>query len=230
MNTEEIKQKLVAFWDSHFAGGQAMTITKSDIVLDTPLDECLQILGDSCHSVLDVACGSGLSLIEIMLIGKKVKKGLGFDTSKNAIATANEIASLSKIANLEFVVGDEEYLSSIKTDSYDGIFCSNFLDVVPDEIALRVIANIRRILQPGGLLLLKFNFFLDADLIQRLKMDELGPNCFAMNGVFRANNKTTAEWIGLFPDYDVIKVSGFRRAPNLPEDRLVLLRKPIIVK
>lgn len=36
MNTEEIKQKLVAFWDSHFAGGQAMTITKSDIVLDTP--------------------------------------------------------------------------------------------------------------------------------------------------------------------------------------------------
>lgn len=226
MNTEEIKQKLVAFWDSHFAGGQAMTITKSDIVLDTPLDECLQILGDSCHSILDIACGSGLSLIEVMLIGKQVKKGLGFDTSKNAIATANEITSLSKIANLEFAVGDEDYLSSIKANSFDGVFCSNFLDVIPDAIALRAIADIKRILQPGGLLLLKFNFLLSADLIQRLKMEELGANCYAMNGVFRANNKTTEEWLKFFPGYEVVKITGFQRAPTLPEDRLVLLKKP----
>lgn len=226
MDNEEIKRKLIAFWDSHFAGGQAMAIAKNDIVLDTPLDECLQILGDSCHSVLDVACGSGLSLIEIMLIGKQVKKGLGFDTSNNAIATANEIASLSKIANLQFAVGDEDYLSSIKTSSYDGVFCSNFLDVVPDEIASRTIMDIKRILQPGGLLLLKFNFLLSDDLIQRLKMEELGPNCYAMNGVFRANNKTTKEWLKFFPDYEVVKITGFQRAPTLPEDRLVLLRKP----
>lgn len=225
MKKESIKEQVISFWNSHFQNLQPMAIKKEDIILDTPLDECLQILGDECSEVLDIACGNGLCLIETKLIGNKTKKGLGFDTSKNAIENAKEIVHLSNLDNLNFVTADEGFLSSLEANSYDGIFCSNFLDVVPDEISLKVIANIKRIHKPNGLLLLKLNFHLSYDLIAKLRMEKVTDNCYAINGVFRANNKSTDEWLSLFDGYKAIKITGFQRAPNLPEDRLLLLKK-----
>jgi ubiquinone/menaquinone biosynthesis C-methylase UbiE len=225
MRDEKTKEEVISFWDHHFHNLEAMAKAKSDIVLDTSLDECLQILGDSCEEVLDIACGNGLALIETRLIGGKIKRGLGFDSSKNAIEYANKIVAVSKIDNLRFEVGDESFLAQINDASYDGIFCSNFLDVIPEEISLMVMGEIKRILKPQGLLLLKFNFFLTDDLIARLKMEKVGESCYAMNGVFRANNKTTEQWLGLFNEFEVVKQTGYQRAPGLPEDRLILLKK-----
>jgi len=225
MRDEKTKEEVISFWDHHFHNLEAMAKAKSDIVLDTSLDECLQILGDSCEEVLDIACGNGLALIETRLIGGKIKRGLGFDSSKNAIEYANKIVTMSKIDNLRFEVGDESFLSKISDNSFDGIFCSNFLDVIPDSLTRRIIEEIKRIIRPNGLLLLKFNFYLTDDLIARLKMDLITPNCYAMNGVFRANNKTTEQWLSLFKGFQVVKQAGFQRVPGLPEDRLLLLKK-----
>ncbi len=225
MRDEKTKEEVISFWDRHFHNLKAMAIAKSDIAINTPLDECLQILGDSCDEVLDIACGNGLALIEAKLIGGKMRSGVGFDSSKNAIENANEIVAMSKIADLRFEVGDESFLSKISDSSFDGIFCSNFLDVIPDSLTLKVIEEIKRIIRPNGLILLKFNFYLTDDLIARLKMDQLAPSCYAINGVFRANNKTTETWISLFNGFEVVKQAGFQRAPGLPEDRLLLLKK-----
>lgn len=225
MKEEKIKKEVMAFWNDHFQNLRATAIKRSDITIDTPLDECLKILGDTCEEVLDVACGNGLCLIETKLIGDKIKSGLGFDSSKNAIENAKMIVNNSKIDNLNFIIGDDEYLNTLNSESFDGIFCSNFLDVIPDEISKRVIHNIKRIQKAGGLLLLKFNFYLSADLINKLRMEKVGDNCYAINRVFRANNKTTKEWLSFFPNYEVIKICGYQRAPQLPEDRLILLRK-----
>lgn len=226
MKDEIIKKEVMAFWNGHFQNLQAAAIKRSDITIDTPLDEGLQILADSCQEVLDIACGNGLCLIEIKLLGGKIKRGLGFDASQNAIANANQIVALSGIENLRFEVGDETFLASIDDASYEGIFCSNFLDVIPDELALRVIEDAKRILKPGGLLLLKLNFFLTEDLISRLKMEKVGKDSYAINGVFRANNKSTEQWLSFFDGFNLIKQSGFQRAPGLPADRLFLLKKP----
>ena len=224
MRDGKTREEVISFWDHHFQNLEAMAIAKSDIAIDTPLDECLQILGDECCEVLDIACGNGLALIEAKLIGGKMRRGIGFDSSKNAIENANKIAALSKIENLQFEVGDESFLSKISDDSFDGIFCSNFLDVIPDFLTLKVIEEVKRIIRPNGLLLLKFNFYLTDDLIARLKMEKVAPGCYAINGVFRANNKTTEQWLSLFNGFKVVKQAGFQRAPGLPEDRLLLLK------
>lgn len=227
MKNEQVAKKIISFWNQHFENLQPLTITRDDITIDTLLDECLKILGDTCEEVLDVACGNGLCLIETKLIGDKIKRGLGFDSSKNAIENAKMIVSKSKIDNLNFIIGDDDYLNTLNSESFDGIFCSNFLDVIPDEISKRAINNIKRIQKVGGLLLLKFNFYLTADLINKLRMEKVSDNCYAINGVFRANNKTTEEWLSFFPNYEIVKVCGYQRAPQLPEDRLILLRKRI---
>ncbi|HOF54070.1 MAG TPA: class I SAM-dependent methyltransferase [Bacilli bacterium] len=226
MKEEKIKKEVMAFWNDHFQNLRATAIKRSDITIDTPLDEGLQILADSCQEVLDIACGNGLCLIEAKLLGGKIKRGLGFDASQNAIANANQIVALSGIENLRFEVGDETFLASIEDESYEGIFCSNFLDVVPDKLALKVIKDIQRILKPGGLLLLKLNFYLSEDLITRLKMEKVDKDSYAINGVFRANNKTSEQWLNLFGDFNLLKQNGFQRAPGLPADRLFLLKKP----
>ncbi len=127
MKNEQVAKKIISFWDQHFENLQPMTITKDDIPLDTPLDECLKILGDTCEEVLDVACGNGLCLIETKIIGEKIKKGLGFDSSKNAIENAKMIVSNSKIDNLNFIIGNDEYLNTLSDESYDGISVQIFL-------------------------------------------------------------------------------------------------------
>ena len=67
---------------------------------------------------------------------------------------------------------------------------------------------------------------LSEDLITRLKMEKVDKDSYAINGVFRANNKTSEEWLSLFGGFNLIKQSGFQRAPGLPADRLFLLKKP----
>ena len=224
MNTKEIKTKSIEFWNEHFKNLQSFKIQKSDIVLDTPLDECLKFVGDHCESVIDIGCGDGVCLMEISLIGEKVKSCLGIDSSVNAIKAAKEIVNLSKIENVKFAVGDETYLATIPSKSVDGIFCSNFLDVIPSSISDKVIEEMRRIIKPQGYILLKFNFFLTPLLIEKLNMVEIEKNTYSMNGVIRAMNRSTDEWISLFPSFKTVRIDEFERAPGLPKDRLILLQ------
>lgn len=224
MDTKEIKTKSIEFWNEHFKNLQTFKIQKSDIVLDTALDECLKFIGDNCENVIDIGCGDGICLMEIALIGEGIKSGLGIDSSINAIKTAKEIVNLSKIDSIRFEVGDETALSKIKSQSYDGIFCSNFLDVIPANIGDKVIKEMKRIIKSKGYILLKFNFFLTPLLIEKLKMVEIEKNTYSMNGVIRAVNRSTEEWISLFEGFKVLKIDEFERVPSMPKDRLILLQ------
>ncbi len=57
MNIKETKTKSIEFWNEHFKNLQSFKIQKSDIVLDTPLDECLKFVRGihSCFSVQIIA-------------------------------------------------------------------------------------------------------------------------------------------------------------------------------
>jgi len=225
MDIKEIKQASIKFWDDYFKQYPTFKIQKSDITIDTVLDECLKFLGDQCENVIDIGCGEGLCLMEIALIGDKVKSCLGVDAAETAVSKASEIATTSEIKNIKFVQGDENYLKSLPDSSFDGIFCSNFLDVVPASISEVVIKEILRIIKPKGFILLKFNFVLNPELIEKLHMVEIEKNTYTMNGVVRAMNRSTEEWVSLFIDCDVVRIGEFARAPGLPNDRVILLQK-----
>ena len=225
MDIKEVKQQSIKFWDDYFKQYPTFIIKKSDITIDTALDECLKFIGDHCEHIVDIGCGEGLCLMEIALIGEKVKSCLGVDASLSAIEKGNDIVKLSEIKNINFEQGDENYLKDIPSQSYDGIVCSNFLDVIPASLSDVVIKEMLRIIKPKGYILLKFNFVLTPELIEKLHMIEIEKNTYAMNGVIRAMNRTTDEWVSLFPNFDVIRMDEFERAPNLPKDRVILLQK-----
>lgn len=225
MNIDEINLKLINFWDNHFEKLEAEAINKEDLTISNPLDEALKLLGDTCENVLDFGCGSGYGLFLSALSGQKLTYGLGIDTSKNAIRFCQETSEKSNLKHLDFIASDDAYLDKLEPGSFDGIICSNVLDVVPYQTSEGIIRRLDRLLKPGGFFLLKINFYLTEEMIKRINMEALDHRSYAINGILRGVNLTTEEWIDRFKAYDVLKIDAYQRLQKGPKDRLVLLKK-----
>lgn len=225
MNRDKQNETLIAFWDEWFKKLTPEKIDKSQLKVEHDLDLYLKELGDVSERVLDLGTGAGYGLLTTKLLGGKVKYALGIDPSKNAIDYLSELCRLSDIEGIETRVGDHQILKDYPDASFDGIVCSNTLDVVLLETSLAMIDEIKRLLRPGGLLVLKLNFYLTDALIERIKMEEVAPNTYALNGVIRGLNFTTEEWIAKFNGFELVKQSQFERVKNGPKDRVLMLKK-----
>ncbi|MFP4479214.1 MAG: class I SAM-dependent methyltransferase, partial [Candidatus Izemoplasmatales bacterium] len=159
--------------------------------------------------------------------GERMKKGLGIDTSKKAIDYANETKKISNLRSLDFKLGNHHDLKNFKANGFDGVICSNVLDVVPYETSKEMIEAIDRILKPGGLLLIKLNFYLTEEMIQKIKMEKIGENTYSINGVLRGMNLNTDEWVSRFNHYQLLEVDEYQRIQKGPKDRILLLKKNI---
>lgn len=225
MNIMNLKDTSIQFWDSQFKGIEPVKINRTDVLVESSLDKYLKMIGDHCETVIDIGCGMGTSLMTSLCLGNKIKKGVGLDTSTHAVDFANQTSKLSDFHELSYFIGDETYLDSLEDQSIDGIICSNFLDVIPKALSDQVIENIKRIMKPNGLCLIKINFYLDEARIQQYKMEEVEDHTYLMNGVIRSFNLPTEIWIERFKGLNLISTDGFRRAPSLPEDRILLFQK-----
>lgn len=220
-----LKDTAIQFWDTQFKGIEPVKINRSDVLEETSLDKYLKMIGDHCETVIDIGCGMGTSLMTSLCLGNKIKKGVGLDTSTHAIDFANQTSKLSNFHELSYIIGDEMYLDSLADHSFDGIICSNFLDVIPKALSDKVIKSIIRLLKPNGFVLIKINFYLDEAKIKQYKMEEVETNTYTMNGIIRSYNLPTEIWIERFKGLSLISTDGFRRAPSLPEDRILLFQK-----
>jgi len=219
------KNNAVQFWDTVFKDSVPLKINPKEVIVENTLDAYLKQIGDTCQDVLDVGCGMGTSLMSAKCLGSTMKCGVGFDTSKHAINFAEQTTQLSGITGLSFYNADESFLKTIKDESFDGMICSNFLDVITKELSEGIIQEMKRILKRNGLLLLKINFFLDSSLIEKLKMELIDENTYQINGVIRSYNLSTEAWVQRFDGFEVMAIDGYQRAQNLPKDRILLLKK-----
>lgn len=221
------KEKSIEFWNQHFKDIKPVTIQRDEVIVEDALDQYLKIIGDSCQTVLDVGCGLGTSLMSSLCLGNKMKLGVGFDSSKHAISFAQETSKLSGFDELTYVAQDESFIETQDSESFDGVICSNFIDVIPEPLSMSVIHEITRVLKANGLLLIKLNFYLDEALINRLNMEKIDENTYSMNGVLRAFNLSTEQWIKRLSDFELVEENEFQRAPNLPKDRIFLFKKKV---
>lgn len=219
------KNNSVQFWDTVFKDRNPLNINPKEVQVEHAFDAYLKQIGDTCQDVLDVGCGMGTSLMVAKCLGSTMKSGVGFDASKHAIIFADQTIKLSGITGLSFYNEDEYFLKTLEDASFDGMICSNFLDVISKELSEDIIHEIIRILKPNGLLLLKINFFLDASLIDKLNMELIDENTYQINGVIRSYNLSTEAWIDRFDGFEVMAIDGYQRAQHLPKDRILLLKK-----
>jgi cyclopropane fatty-acyl-phospholipid synthase-like methyltransferase len=225
MTKDNHDKVLISYWESVFKDAPPMTLAKDDIALDNPLDILLKDLGDTCGTILDFGCGMGYCLMVAALTGNTLTSGVGIDPSASAVGHAGASARQSGIKTLTFKKGDHHTLHEMEASSFDAVIASNVLDVIPKETSDDVIKAIDRVLKPGGKLLVKLNFFLDDALTERIGMEKVSENAYAINGVFRAYNLSLEDWIARFPGYEVLKETTYPRVKDGPLDRVILLEK-----
>ncbi len=117
--------------------------------------------------LLDVASGSGASaLLAAREFGARVR---GVDYSEQSVLDATAAARAARLdLRVKFARGDAEALA-VPDDSFDAVLCECSLCTFPDKPA--AVAEIRRVLRPGGLLAI-------SDVViepERLPGELLGP-------------------------------------------------------
>lgn len=99
-----------------------------------------------CRKVLDLACGSGIFL---ELLAEKGISAVGVERNKS-------VAEWDQAQGWEVVQQDVFEFLAQSQDTYDGIFCSHFLEHLPFDRVLQFIELILRRLEPAGTLVLVF--------------------------------------------------------------------------
>lgn len=101
-------------------------------------------------AVLDVGCGTGINLIEIARALGPCKQLVGVDLSPGMLDVARRKAAAAGL-DASFSVGDAESLD-LPDASFDLVVCNSAYHWFPDRA--RAIAELTRVLRPGGQLLL----------------------------------------------------------------------------
>ncbi len=158
---------------------------------------------------LDVGCGTGLALFELM---KRINgKGIfhGVDISKGMIEQARKNAASQGYGNVEFICGDAEKLEF--PDAFFDIVVSNqVLHWVPDKA--KAVGEMFRVLKQGGQLALQFT----------------GPSFIEGYSIYEGVRKSHPEWalppFFKFPSLEeaeqLFEEAGFRECKVLATVRL----------
>jgi ubiquinone/menaquinone biosynthesis C-methylase UbiE len=107
--------------------------------------------GRRVSDVLDVGCGAGQELLPFVELGAR---GTGIDISPAAVQTASQqFARLGLAYQTEFRCGRAESLP-FESNTFDVVICREVLAYTHNESTL---AEIARVLCPGGLLILRIH-------------------------------------------------------------------------
>jgi ubiquinone/menaquinone biosynthesis C-methylase UbiE len=110
-----------------------------------------QARGGGSYNLLDVGCGTG-RLISALSVDDNATELVGLDYSPVMVKNAAEKIGSSPFAeNLAVVEGDAEHLP-FEAERFDVITCCNSFHHYPHQAA--VIQGFRRVLKPGGMLIL----------------------------------------------------------------------------
>lgn len=139
------------FWDSLY-GWDGKTWSRNFTELRTR-DLALNALGDvNFKKVLDVGCGDGTYAYVLSKLGANVS---GQDLGVIQIQTANErIYGNSNELKGQFICADAKNLM-FESNSFDAVFSADFFEHIDLNTKRQVIAEVYRVLKPGGIFVIK---------------------------------------------------------------------------
>jgi ubiquinone/menaquinone biosynthesis C-methylase UbiE len=179
------------FWD-RIARKYAKDTIKDMPGYERSLERTRSLLGGS-HHVLEIGCGTGTTALRLAPF---VSRLVATDVSSEMIAIAREKAAAQASRNTEFAVATSEHAPG-PDNSQDAVLAFNLLHLVADLPA--TLADIRRVLKPGGLFISKTACLSEMNPLIRLAVP-----------VMRAIGK--APYVSVFsgPDLEAkVKAAGF---------------------
>ena len=212
-STITVYNKLVEHWNSAFelspedrAQAESEKITDDSWKQLAPSQKLCDAAAsfNSCNNVLDY--GSGSSWAGIIM----AKSGCPRITAADPAENAKEMAEVYiKAYGVEDQVHpiciSSSWLSEVPDDTYDGFFCSNVLDVIPQEMTEEILVNASRILRKDGNAVISFNFYMPPEFIKKRGMDLREGNMIFINDVLRMVNRSDEEWTEILSRYFTVE-------------------------
>ena len=165
--------------------------------------EALSIFSE-CKNVLDYGCGQGWGSIITAKLG--CKKITAVDLVKNAInSTAKNIKIYDVEKSIETSLITADWLQKEESNKYDGFFCSNVIDVVPEEIASNILKEASRVVKPDSNLIISLNFYLDTNKPSSRPFEIKNNNYIYRDGILRMVTRKDEEWSSIFSEYFNVK-------------------------
>lgn len=217
-------KNLVSFWNDCFNNNDKIEVTDyKTLAPSKKLYDALEILSKE-DKVLDYGCGHGWASIILAKVG--CKDVTASDMAPNAIKMAKEYSKAYQVdSNINFKLINDDYLNNELDSYYDGVFCSNVLDVVPMDVSQSIIKFLHRVVKENGLVIIGLNYYLDLDK---------APNGFKVidknvyiNDILRLVSLTDEEWVNIFSEYFTIEKTIHFSWPNenVERRRIFYLRK-----
>ncbi|MCR5348105.1 MAG: class I SAM-dependent methyltransferase [Bacilli bacterium] len=221
-------ETLAAFWDAAFQDDgfeQAFPLENPEELAPSPkLAEALKGFRD-CKRVLDYGCGNGWA--SIIMARSGAKDITSVDVSPNAITLLQKTATAFSCADrIEGEVISPDWLCGVESDTFDGLFSSNVLDVVPLEMAEKIIEECARVCKSGARVVFSFNFYMDPETMAKRGFEVRGRNVYSQ-GVLRLVALQDDEWKQRFDGHFVVESLDYFAWPGEAKEtrRLFVLRK-----
>ncbi len=194
-----------------------------DLVPAQKLFDAVKELG-SCKKVLDYGCGSGWGAFVAASSG--CDDVLAVDLGQDIIDSLRFYAEVLKL-DVKGEVIDENWIKSAPSMTYDGLVCSNVLDVVPLETAEMIIKEMARITTSNAKIVIGLNFYMSEEMASKRKIELVDGMYLFVNNVLRLSSLSDDEWKNIFaPYFDVVKLDHFAwEGEPVESRRLFVLKK-----
>ena len=151
MPEESQSEKDFPNWDNLYKSQNIETMPWYNKNLDSDLEEELEKRKITKGRILDLGTGPATQAVQLSKKGLQV---IGSDVSESAINRAREICIHDKNKEISFIV-DDILNSEIIDKSFNYVFDRGCFHVLPIEMRLVYIKEIKRILDDNGILFLK---------------------------------------------------------------------------
>ena len=214
--TSRDNQVLIDFWDKAFSPSEEMQAAAQNQVVEewkelAPSEKLFQAASSLGRrkKVLDFGCGDAWASIIA------AKSGCKDVTAVDAASGAVQAARLYTVAygveeNVHVVCGTSDWLENTPSNMFDGLICSNVLDVIPSETVETLLRDFARIVTQDADVIIGLNYYLSSEVAAAKGMVLTDGNRLYVNGVLRLVSRTDEEWKRLFTSwYSVERLEYF---------------------
>ena len=231
--TEKDNQTLIGFWDKAFALSEEQQAEMRNQSPESwkelaPCEKLFRAAGSlgQKKKVLDYGCGDAWA--GIIAAKNGCADVTAADAAPGAVRAARLAAEVCGVEEYVHVVcGAADWLRSIPSGTFDGLICSNVLDVVPPETAETILRESARIVTQDAGVIIGLNYYLSPEAAAARGMELTDGNRLYIDGVLRLVSRTDGEWTRIFsPWYTVERLEHFAWPGEAKETRrLFRLRK-----
>lgn len=228
--TTRDNQALLEFWDRFFAipEEEKEAARREGVGEWKELAPSEKLLRAVCElggrkKVLDYGCGNGWAAVAAAKSG--CPDVTAADPAPHAAEMAGFLAELFGVSEqVHPVCCAGDWLKTVPAETYDGLICSNVLDVVPPETAEEILRELARVVTADAQIVIGLNYYLSPETAAEKGMELTDGRLLYQDGVLRLVSRTDEEWAALFaPCFTVDGLEHFAW-PGESEERRRLFR------